>query len=76
VWPENWAAVATFKTLVTQWRVGAGGPIGIDYGVVPFALRMAGVARSEWPEAFDGIQVMEDAALEFMRAQEAKRTQR
>lgn len=76
VWPENWPAVSTFATLVTQWRMGGGGPIGLDYGAVPFALRMAAVKRSDWPEAFDGIRTMEDAALEHMRAQEEKRAKR
>jgi hypothetical protein len=61
---------------VTQWRVGVGGRSGLDYTAIPVALRLGGVKRSEWAHAFDGIRVMEDAALEFMSDQEEKRARR
>lgn len=51
----------------TQWRVGMAGATGLDYGALPEVLRMSGVPRSKWPEIFESIRVMEDAALEAMR---------
>lgn len=51
----------------TQWRVGMAGATGLDYGALPEVLRMSGIARGEWPDIFEGIRIMEDAALELMR---------
>lgn len=50
----------------TQWRVGASGPVGLDYGALPFVLRMMGVRRDEWPRVWDSLRVCELAALEEM----------
>lgn len=33
VWPENWGAVCLFLEMLTQWRMGPRGPVGLDYGV-------------------------------------------
>lgn len=50
----------------TQWRVGAGGATGLDYGALPTVLRFLGVKRAEWSEVWDSVRVMERAALEEM----------
>jgi hypothetical protein len=50
----------------TQWRVGAGGATGLDYGVLPVVLRLSGVPRAEWPDVFDGLRIMEEAALDHI----------
>lgn len=55
-----------FAQLVTQWRTAGFGRTGLDYTVIPFALRMNAVPRSEWPEYYELIRVMENAALEAM----------
>lgn len=68
VWPENWPAVEVFASMLTQWRVGVAGMVGLDYGVLPTVFRMRGIARKEWPEMFDAIRVMEDAAMKEMRS--------
>jgi hypothetical protein len=67
VWPDNWAAVQTFAALSTQWRVGAGGATGLDYGAVPPVMRLTGVPRGDWADVFDCIRIMEVAALEKLR---------
>lgn len=67
VWPENWPAVGVFASLLTQWRVGMAGMVGLDYGVLPTVFRMRGVPRKDWTEMFDLIRVMEDAAMKEMR---------
>ena len=68
VWPDNILIVNTFIAMCSQWRHGFSGPTGLDYGALPVVLRLNGVPRPEWPEVFDGIRTMEDAALEKMRA--------
>lgn len=55
-----------FMSLSTQWRVGASGPTGLDYNVMPALMRMKGITRSEWPATLENIQVMEDKALSIM----------
>ena len=60
--------VTVFASMLTQWRVGVAGMVGLDYGALPTVFRMRGIARRDWPEMFDAIRVMEDAAMKEMRA--------
>ncbi len=52
--------------MATQWRMGFGGPIGLDYGVLPFVMRMASVPPTERSDVFMAVQLMERAAMEEM----------
>lgn len=63
VWPDNEAALDVFVQMGTQWRVGVGGPVGLDYAALRFVMRMQRVPPSEQPELFEAIRVMEHAAL-------------
>ena len=67
IWPDNLASVNVFIAMSTQWRTGMSGATGLDYGALPAVLRMTSVPRAEWPEVFESIRVLEDAALEVMR---------
>lgn len=67
VWPENWPVLDIFSQLSTQWRVGTGGPIGLDYNVMFRVLDMEGLSGQEWRDFFDDLRIMESAALEAMR---------
>lgn len=67
VWPDNWQALQVLDGMATQWRVGANGATGLDYTALPVVLRMNAAPRSEWPELFECIRVMEGAALEKIR---------
>lgn len=67
VWPDNVCAVNVFVSMSTQWRVGANGPTGLDYGALPQVMRMIGVAAKDRLEAFDAVRTMESVALEIMR---------
>lgn len=67
IWPENETAVAVFAAMGTQWRVGNAGPIGLDYAALPAVLRLTGVPRAEWADAFECVRVMEAEALVVMR---------
>ncbi len=66
VWPDNHAAFILFNNLSTQWRVGMGGPTGLDYAAVYPLLDRAAKDPQEWDELFSDIQVMEGAALKQM----------
>jgi len=60
--PDNWETVLLFMRVQTQWRHGFAGPTGLDYVGVEACMRMAGIKRTD--ELFDGLQVMEFAALQ------------
>ncbi len=63
IWPENWAAFRCFDTLLTQWRAGPGGIVGLDYGVLFSYLDRQGLSGKAWDQMFNDIRVMEQAAL-------------
>lgn len=68
VWPENWLPVHCFISLGTQWRIAPNGrAYGLDYAAIPTVLRLNGVARAEWQDVFQSIQVMEAAYLETIK---------
>lgn len=66
VFSDNWLAARVFVMLDTQWRVGFGGPTGLDYGALPIVMRQCGVAPAERGEVFELVRVMERAALRKM----------
>lgn len=66
VWPEHWDAFQLFSMLRTQWRVGAKGPTGLDYGVVFSCMDTLRIKRRARIEMLDDIRVMEREALDQM----------
>lgn len=70
MWPDNWLPLMMFRALGTQWRMGMGGPVGLDYGVFPLIYRMHGVSRKDQPEMFECLRVMESEALSIMHRKE------
>lgn len=67
VWPDNMPAVNVFISMSTQWRVGMAGATGLDYNALPTVLRLGAIPRRGWPEIFESIRILEDAAMETMR---------
>ena len=71
VWEENWPTVQVFLALSTQWRreipAMAGTMIwhGLHYPAVESTIRMMGLWRKA-AEIFEGLQVMESAALKLL----------
>lgn len=63
VWPENWVALELFAALQTQWRIGMGGPTGLDYAALPAVMDLQHIAAPERPEVFESLRVMEAEAL-------------
>jgi len=75
LWPENVPAWNLWLACQTQWRIGMGGPTGLDYAGIEALMRMRNVSRAERPELIEGLQVMEVVALEEFAAK-AERDQR
>lgn len=67
VWPDNMTTVSAFIAMGTQWRIGMNGPTGLDYAALSHVMRMTGVRRAEWPYVFEGVRIMESAALAEIR---------
>lgn len=66
LWPENQRAVDLFRRVSNQWRCGAGGPIGLDYGVVFNEMAHAGITGEERDEVMDALAVIETAAMKHI----------
>ncbi len=66
IWPDNAVTVNVFIAMSTQWRAGMGGATGLDYGVLPFVMRMMAVPPADRAEVFEGVRAMEDSALATM----------
>lgn len=67
VWAENAAAVELFARVMTQWRMGPAGPVGLDYAVVLAMMRLYRVRDRE--SVMEDLQTMEARALERFREQ-------
>jgi len=70
LWPDNIGAVNVFISMSTQWRVGMGGPTGLDYNALASVMDLVGVPKEDRPAIFDDVRVLEDAALETIRKQQ------
>ena len=66
VWPDNWKAFLVMDSMGTQWRTGACGATGLDYGVLPNVMRLVGVSAKDRPSVFQDIRVMESEAIAVM----------
>jgi len=69
VWPDGWPAFTVFEAMATQWRVGACGATGLDYGALPGVMRLCGVPAGERQSIFRDIRDMENEALRVMAEQ-------
>ncbi len=66
LWPECALPIEIFSRVSSQWRVGAGGPIGLDYNVVYYELDREGLEGDRRDEVMAGIRIVEGAALAHM----------
>ena len=62
IWPEHQEALELFIRCATQWRSGANGVMGLDYGVV---LQMASLYQIQ-----DLARVMEDLQIMELHARD------
>ena len=66
VWPDNWPSFLVMDSMGTQWRTGAGGATGLDYGVLPNVMKLVGIPAKDRPGVFQDIHVMESEAIAAM----------
>ncbi|MCS0808689.1 DUF1799 domain-containing protein [Massilia agilis] len=66
VWPENWPTFSLFCDLQTQWRVGAGGPVGLDYNTLFHKMDRMQLGPDEYDHLESDIRTMEHEALAVM----------
>jgi hypothetical protein len=66
VWPDNWPSFLVMDSMGTQWRTGAGGATGLDYGVLPNVMKLVGIPAKDRPRVFQDIRVMESVAIAVM----------
>lgn len=67
MWPDNLPAVNLFIALATQWRVGMGGVVGLDYNVLFHKMDRMALGADAFDAVEDDVRVMEEAAMEAMR---------
>jgi heme oxygenase len=68
VWPQNVAAINLFVFLGTQWLVGPSGPYGLNYRTMWEKMDRMNLTPEAHADLEADIRVLEDAALEAMRA--------
>lgn len=66
VWPDAWPAFRLFDAMGTQWRLGQGGPSGLDYTAIAPTASMLGIKRRDLTDIFPDLRVMEVEALAVM----------
>jgi hypothetical protein len=66
VWPDNWKSFLVMDSMGTQWRTGACGATGLDYGVLPNVMKLVGIPAKDRPGVFQDIRVMESEAIAVM----------
>lgn len=55
-----------FDAMSSQWRVGPGGAIGLDYCALPVVMDLLGVSADERKQVFLDVRVMESEAISVM----------
>jgi hypothetical protein len=63
LWPENIPSWDLFQAVSTQWVVGMGGAVGLNYQGVEVVMRKRRIKRADECKLFADIQVMERATL-------------
>jgi hypothetical protein len=62
----NWQTLSVFISTWNQWNVVAVTElvrIGMNWSEVESSLKLSGVKRCNWPEIFEGLQVMQTEVL-------------
>lgn len=67
IWPENHAAFNLFCSLQSQWHVGPGGAIGLNYQSLQLLLHTQGVPPAEHAHIIAGVQILEFETLRLWR---------
>lgn len=62
--PDAYPAVSMFLRVQTQWRVGMGGVIGLDYGAVRWLFELEQVSKPA--ELLEDLQLIEAKVVEIL----------
>jgi hypothetical protein len=69
VWPDNWPAVDFFAAIGPgAWSLNSGGPVGIRPEAFREIRLALGITAAQWRDIYPDVRVLEDAAVETMRA--------
>ena len=63
VWDCNWDVFNLFHAMNSQWRIGMGGPTGLDYNAIIPTGTLLGFKKKQLQAMFPDLQVMENEAL-------------
>jgi hypothetical protein len=66
--PEAWPALMMFLDCQTQWRAGANGLIGLDYGAVAWLFRLRSIADES--AMLSDLQIIEAEILQALSEQQ------
>ncbi|MGE9760918.1 DUF1799 domain-containing protein [Pseudomonas sp. PDM20] len=66
LWPCVAPALRVLDAMGTQWRVGGGGAIGLDYAVLPQVMQWLGIGRRSRAVLFEDLRHMEQEALKVI----------
>lgn len=65
LWPDNWEPLQFYRRNATQWRVGAAGPVGLDYNVFMHELDRRRLPDDEYEDMMGCIRVIESTVLDL-----------
>jgi hypothetical protein len=69
IWPDCWPAVRFFEAVGPgAWSIGARGPVGIRPEAFREIRLALGINAAQWRDIYPDVRVLEQAALEAMRA--------
>ncbi len=63
MWPENEPSFLMFLRSITQWRMSAGGVIGLDYIAVFELFKLYDIKKRDRRQMFEDIKAMEMTAV-------------
>ena len=70
MWPENAESISLFSSVSTQWRVGMGGPTGLDYVALFARMARMNLDDQTHERLFQDIRVIEAEALTILNTRE------
>jgi hypothetical protein len=70
IWPENEESISLFSSVSTQWRIGMGGPTGLDYNALFARMDRLKFDDQTYERLFQDIRVIESEALTIMNTKE------
>lgn len=72
LWPENEESISLFSSVSTQWRMGMGGPVGLDYTALFARMDRLKFDDQTHERLFQDIRVIESEALNIINTKDDK----